>query len=285
MDRDVTVRFYEIHELDAGGASLEAVMREIDGLGKVDREQEVSGPVMLRLEHLEERAGVLLGDITRVQTENLPGHVTDADNDRLPVDRIGHPAAFCYDPETRCMALQFDMKIGVGRVCSYFSQFAEDQRFGHLPVLRQDAMDRFEDETPTSLTVRVARTRNFRDAETALTDFEEKIEAMGAMFDAPSVEVTVSCRGADGGIDKNRAISTVRRWLGYRDEIEGIRKVKGATLESDDAFNFIKFLLKETETLDLPANDPADGRRKRIRHLRATYAEHRDYLRALAGVA
>lgn len=282
MDRDVTVRFYEISQLEDGGRLLEDVIRDIDGLGKVAREKEVSGPITLRLEHLEERDGLLLGDLTRVQSENLPGHVTDAENDPLPVDRIGHPAAFCYDPEARCLALQFDVKIGVGRVCNYFAQFEDAGDFGHMPVLRPDAMARFEDETPTSLTVRVARRRNFEDAEIPLTDFEQQIDAMGALFNAPSVEVTVSCRGADGGINKGRAIETVRRWLGLKDEIGGISKLSGATLESDDAYNFIKYLLKESDTLDLPANDPVDGRRKRIRYLRNTYAQHRGYLRAAA---
>jgi hypothetical protein len=282
MDRDVTVRFYEIHQVDGGGRAFEEVIRDVAALQKVEREKDVSGPITLRLEHLEERDGLLLGDLTRVQTENLPGHVTDAGNDRLPVDRIGHPAAFCYDPVARAIALQFDLKIGIGRVCNYFAQFEDAGDFGHMPVLRADAMERFEDETPTALTVRVARRRNFENAETPLTDFERQIETMGAMFDAPSVEVTISCRGADGGINKGRAIETVRRWLGFRDEIEGISKVRGATLESDDAYNFIKFLLKESETLDLPANDPADGRVKRIRYLRKTYAEHRSYLRAAA---
>lgn len=285
MNREVTIRFYEIQQPDDGESALEEVIRQISGLLPAEREKEVSGPITLRLEHLRERGGLLLGDLTRVQTENLPGHVTDAGNDRLPVDRIGHPAAFCYDPETKCLALQFDIKIGVGRVCNYFGQFADGASYGYLPVLRRDAMDRFEDETPTSLTVRVARTRNFREADTQLSDFEEQIEAMGALFDAPSVEVTVSCRVTDGGLNKDRAVATVRRWLGFHEEIEGISKVKGATLESDEAYNFIRFLLKETETLDLPANDPADGRRKRIRYLRDTYAQHRGYLRAVAGLA
>ena len=203
----------------------------------------------------------------------------------MPVDRIGHPAAFCYDPESHCLALQFDIKIGIGRVCHYFGQFLENDRFGHMPILRQDALDRFENETPTKLTVKVARRRNFATAETQLTDFEEQIDAMGALFDAPSVEITVSCRITDGGLDKQSVINTVRRWLVLRDEIEGVNKITGSTIESDDAFNFIKFMLKEQETLDLPANDPVDGRQRRLRFVRREYAKHRGYLRELAGVA
>lgn len=285
MDRDVTIRFYEIDHLEEFGDTLENVIQQIDALDKVDREKNVSGGVRLRLEHLEDRNGLIYGDITRVQTENLPGHVTDIENDPLPVDRIGHPAAFCYDPECMTMALQFDIKIGIGRVCNYFKQFSDDQTFGHLPILRQDALDRFEEETPTSFTVKVARVRNFRNVETEITDFEQGIEAVAGLFGAPSVEVTVSCRGSDGGLDKSATVNGLRRWLGYRDEISGINKIKGATVESDDAFNFIKFLLKEKDTLDLPANDPAGGRRERLRYLRLTYAQHRAYLRDVAGVA
>ncbi|WP_394271013.1 hypothetical protein [Qipengyuania sp.] len=117
MDRDVTIRFYEIQYLDDGAPQLADTLRQISGLSKTQREQEVVGSITLRLEHLEETDdGLFLGDLTRVQTDNLPGHVTDENNDRLPVDRIGHPAAFCFDPETNCIALQFDLKIGIGRV-------------------------------------------------------------------------------------------------------------------------------------------------------------------------
>lgn len=285
MDRDITIRFYEIRHTEEFGVDLDHAIAQIEQLDKIDRERDVSGGIRLRLEHIERRNGLILGDLTRVQTENLPGHVTNEENDPLPVDRIGHPAAFCYDPLSRMLALQFDIKIGVGRVCNYFSQFADDQAFGHLPVLRQDALDRFANETPTSFTVKLSRVQNFRHAETRITDFEEGIEALAGIFDAPSIEVTISCRAADGGLDKDASVGLIRRWLGYRDEIEGINKLKGATLESDDAFNFIKFLLKEMETLDLPANDPVDGRRVRLRYINRVYAQHRGYLRDIAGVA
>jgi len=285
MDRDVTIRFYELRHQDGAGADLGEVMAQINDLGKRDREKEVTGGVTLRLEHLEERNGLLLGDITRVQTENLPGHVTDDANDPLPVDRIGHPAAFCFDPDTYCIALQFDMKIGVGRVCNYFSQFANGTGYAHMPILRQDALARFEHETPTSLSIRVARVRNFQHANMQISDVEEHIEALGALFGAPSVEITVSCKGVDGGINRNRTINTVRRWLGLKEEIDGIRKITGTTIESDEAFNFVKSLLKESETLDLPANDPADGMARRLRHVRAKYELHQHYIRAVTGVA
>lgn len=283
MDRDVTIRFYEVIPSNADGEGIDDILVALDGMPKRERERDVTGGIRLRLEHLEARDGLLLGDLTRVQTENLPGHVTDVENDRLPVNQIGHPAAFCYDPETSCLALQFDIKIGVGRVCDYFRAFADENQFGHLPILKQDALDRFENETPTKLHVKVARRRNFENAETNLSDFEEMIEQMGAWFDAPSVEITVSCRAHDGGINKERAIDTIRRWLGLRDEIEGIQTIGGDTIESDEAYNFIKFLLKEKETLDLPANDPVDGRARRIAFVRNVYRQHRAYLREHAG--
>lgn len=285
MDRDVTIRFYEIRATEGAGILLEDVIREINDLDKLARERVVSNDITLRLEFLEERGGVLFGDLTRVQTENLPGHVTDEENDPLPVDRIGHPAAFCYDPVSGCLALQFDVKIGVGRVCGYFSQFADGENYGYVPFLRPDALENFEEETPKSFTVKVARRQNFQNADVPLSDFEEKIDAMGALFDAPSVEVTVSCRIEDGGLDKATVLDNLRHILGRRAEIGGINKVAGATIESDEAYNFIKFLLKEHDTLELPANDPVDGRQMRLRFVRRVYARHRDYLRAAAGVA
>lgn len=281
MDRDVTIRFYEIVNNNNHGPSLEGVLRELIARRPRQRESDAPG-VRLRLEHLREDAGLVIGDLTRVQTQNLPGHVTDDNTDALPVAEIGHWAAFCYDPQTRVMALQFDLKIGVGRLCAYLSDFGNGSQFSHLPVLTRDALERFRNERPTKLTLQVSRVRNFRDIHQGKTDFEEALENFGELFDAPIIEVSVSTRGEDRTLDEASTWNTIRRWLSFRDQIDGIKKITACTIESDDAFNFIKELLKEGATLDLPDNDPPAGRLIRTRYARECYEQHRGYLRGIA---
>ena len=100
--------------------------------------------------------------MTRVQRENLPSHVTDDATDPLPVDQIGHHAAFCFDPETSYIALQYDQKIGINRFSNYLGQFVRGAEFQYLPVLNQDGLARFGRETPQRLTLRVSKVKNFQ---------------------------------------------------------------------------------------------------------------------------
>ena len=283
VDRDVTVRFYEIIPNHAGDPTPEQMLRRIYELHANDREKDVGA--VLRLETLDDRNGLIVGDITRVQRENLPSHVTDDATDALPVDQIGHHAAFCYDPETNYIALQFDLKIGIKRVCNYLSEFDADAQFGNLPILKKSALERFRRETPRRLTLKVSKVHNFRNVRQQTTDFEEALERFSDLFDAPSIEVTLSTRGEGKSLDRAHAYNTVRRWIGFREEIGGIRKIEGKTLETDEAFNFINELLKENDTLELPNRDPIESRRIRINYAKGCYDKHRGFLRGLAGLA
>jgi hypothetical protein len=72
------------------------------------------------------------------------------------------------------------------------------------------------------------------------------------MFDAPSIELILSTRGEDKSLDAAEVWNTIRRWIGFRGEIEGIKNVEADTIESDKAFNFLKDLLFDESTLELP---------------------------------
>jgi hypothetical protein len=282
MDRDVTVRFYEISPVSTGQAAAEQVLRKIYNLHANDREKDVG--TVLRLETLDDRSGLLVGDITRVQRENLPSHVTDDATDPLPVDQIGHHAAFCLEPETNYIALQYDQKIGINRFANYLGQFVSGAAFGYLPVLNQDGLVRFGKETPQRLTLRISKIKNFKKVRHEVTDFEEALERFSDLWDAPTIEITLQNTGTDGSIDRARTLNTIRRWLKFKEEIGGIRKIEGKTLETDDAFNFINQLLKESATLDLPNNDVQKGRRMRVDYAQSCYDKHRGFLRGLAGL-
>jgi hypothetical protein len=280
MDRSVTVRFYEIQTTGDDGLSVEATLARLRDLPLPRRQAGAGDEVVMRLEHVRRHDGLITGDFTRVQTENLPSHPADDAAHPLPVDRLGYHSAFCFDPATQILALQFDIKTAVGRVCSYLARFAQGSSFSYLPVLRQDALERFEEETPTKLRIKVARVNQFRGLGLVETDFEQSLEQMGALFDAPTIEVVVSAKGRDGGLDRNTVIDTVRRYLGWREQGENVKAITAETDESVDPFNFLNQLLKYSEVLELPRNDPTAGRTTRIRYVRECFDEQRDYLRA-----
>lgn len=283
MDRNVTVRFYLIESVGHAGLLFADALRQAWARPLAERESEAGDGVVMRLEHLEEADGLLLGDLTRVQTENLPSHPTHQASDPLPIDRLGHHTAFCFDPLTRVIALQFDIKMAVGKLCRYARAFGGGKRYSYVPVLQQGALERFEHETPTKFTVKVAKVNQFANFNDELTDFERGFEQMGALFDAPMVEITVTARGRDGGLDKNSVVQCIRRLLGLKERFNGIRSITASTDETNDPFNFLRHLLKNTELLDLPANEPAVARLARIGFTRRCIDDQLDYLRAAYG--
>ena len=117
-----------------------------------------------------------------------------------------------------------------------------------------------------------------------MTDFEEVLEKFSDLWDAPTIEITLQHTGKDGSIDRARSLNTIRRWLRFKEEIGGIQKIEGQTLETDEAFNFIKQLLKENATLELPNKDVQEGRRLRVDYAQSCYDKHRTFLRGLAGL-
>ncbi|MGB3721328.1 MAG: hypothetical protein WA979_00735 [Pacificimonas sp.] len=282
MDRDVTVRFYQLKPEGDIVETAEETLRRIGKVAKRERERDVGNDIRLRLEMLSERKGLLFGDLTRVQTDNLPGHVTDDENARLPVDEIGHSAAFCYEPDTRYLALQFDQKVGVGRFCNYIANCVESGHYGHLPVLRDGALERFEDEKPTKFNVKVSGIANFASVGRSRSDFEDQLEQWSSFFGDADIEIIVSKRATSGGVDKDSVMSTLRRLLQLKEKNPGVTKLGAETMESDTAFNFISQLLREKDTLELLPNDPALNQEKRIRFVREMYVQHRAYLRSIS---
>ncbi len=283
MDRKVSIRFYEIDYPNNDAARIEDILQDLAGLPKLERQIGLDdGEVTLRLEELEVSDELLVGDLTRVQTRNLPGHVIDETVERLPVEAIGHSVVFLFDPTTNCLALQYDLRMGVGRFTRYL-RAANGSEFGHFPYLKRDTMARFRDQTPKRMRLRIARARNFENIPIDKTDFEDQIEEWSHMFDAPSVEIKLSTRGEGRHLNSAVVWNTVRRWIGFRGEIEGIKNIEVETIESDRAFNFINDLLYNDTVLDLPDNDPIESRAIRTAYLRACFDEHRDYIRGLAG--
>lgn len=284
MDRKVSIRFYEIEYPDTSSRPFEDILRDLSDLPKRSREFGLDdGEVVLRLEELSEIDGLLIGDLTRVQTRNLPGHVVDDDIARLPVEAIGHSVVFLFDPQSKCLALQYDLRMGVGRFCRYLRAASGGGDFTHFPYLKRDTMARFRRETPKKMRLKIARARNFQNLPVEKTDFEEQIEEWSEAFNAPSVEIRLSTRGEGRQLNSAQVWNTVRRWISFKGEIEGIKNIEVETIESDRAFNFINDLLYNDATLDLPDNDPVESRSMRTVFLRECFSQHCNYIRSLAG--
>ena len=276
MDREVSVRFYEIISAE-GQPNLGDAIRRIGAIpDKTNRQRGLARGLDIRLEHLEERGNLLLGDLTRVQTENLPGQVTAVDVEELPFGELGHSIAFCYDTAVGALALQFHLQAQVKRVLQYFGEFAPNSSFVEFPLLDAASVASLTDKNIKRLSFRVSGIREFRDADANANDFERGLARMASLLDAPQVEVVLSTRPrSDDYLDENAVVGFLRRMLRRRANGDTtVKKLVAETAEDEDPFNFITQLLKTKETLDLPANDPVRARQVRIRFLHRTYGEH-----------
>lgn len=278
MDRDVTVRFYEIEHAEMG-LSFAETLNVINGLTLLDRQALAGDGITIRLEELRSARGLMFGDFTRVQTSNLPSYPTPTSTDPLPIDQLGFHSAFCFDPTTNIIALQFDMKMAVGRICTYARSFGQGTHFQPVPVLREGMLDEFERETPTKFKFRVAQVHRFVDSVSEPADFERAIAGFAERFDGHAIEIKISTRRSNGGLEKDSVLDAVRKLLRRRNEFGGVQAITAETAESADPFDFIKALLKMNETLDLPENDPTAGRDMRVDFVRECFEQHLSYFR------
>jgi len=178
MDRSVSIRFYEVVSND-GGLSLGDAIRDIAGIeDKVRRQRELAPGLHLRLEHYEVRNGLILGDLTRIQTENLPGQVTAEDLEGLPFGELGHSIAFCFDPEVNALAVQFHLQAQIKRVLEYLGEFAPNTVFTEFPLLDSASINDLVQKGIKRLTFRVSGIQDFRNSDVELGNFERNLAQM-----------------------------------------------------------------------------------------------------------
>lgn len=286
MDKTVSVRFFVVRAATGTRITFDQALAEAAGISSVvGRERDVAPGCCVRLEEWNISSnGVAAGDLTRVQTENLPSKVLDDGVERLDEDRIGHGVAFLYDPDINVLATQFDNRaVSPGRICKYASMFLEGEgAFAPVPILRDDAWTRFEVETPTAFELTAAGIRDFTQITTESTsDFEEGLERMFGQYDDPTIRIEVRLgRGAPAEADSNRVRSTVEQAMQWIANGGRITKLAANTLEGDEEIDFLHFVLKISDTLDFRPNDPAYNRQLRQTFVRDAFGRNRDYLRA-----
>lgn len=287
MDRDVTVRFFTIIQSETSNEELLQVLKRAWDLpnakgrerliGK-DVERDIEG-MTLRLEHLEDRGGLLIGDITRVQTKNLPGKVTDKTTEKLPFSALGHYTAFCFDPDSSVIALQFDTKVRATRVMQYFSDLAKETVFLHTPLVRdEDAVAKFKIQTAKSFQIRVSKVGKFGKTHSN-SDIERKIEELAILADGAAITVKISANTSRSPLDKSKISDWIKIFQKNKAEGGGVAAIYADTYEQEETYNFVSQLLKEKKKLDLPDNDPDGGRKKRLNFVKEVYDKHKSNIR------
>lgn len=280
MDKQVTARYFQITKTPRDGISFEKALEAAYRNTARDRERNVLGSVRIRLENMVPQGDLVVGDFTRVQVDNLPGQVTDSGLSALPFPKIGHSAAFCYDPVCQVLMLQHASFLGCRRVCDYAAQFAGSTAFAPFPVSGAQSFAQFQSETPTKFRVRIASATHFG-TDVGSGDFEKDISDFAKEFEGHIVDITVSMGHAKGNLDSGKIAQVIKRLLRRPDN--DVRALEAMTRESDQPYDFIKTLLRSERLLDLPANDPNAARQVRYNWVLSEFLGQQQYLRSRHG--
>ena len=278
MDRRISAKYFTIVEGDIGPSLEDALGRiqEIDR--RADRERRLADDVVLRLEHLETRGGLIIGDLTRIQSENLPGFPDDEMVNPLRDDKLGHGFGFTYNPETRTMCLQNLQSAQVGKVIQYFSAFNNDSVYSQLPILNQAMIDMLEDKTIVKLDISIAHVGRFIEAANNNDSVAVRMARAASTTETKSLSFVMTAHPGD---ELDRAMVRRVAQESYLASLtnRSVKRVRVSTREDVQPLDFMGGHLSEGEVLDLPANEPAASRQIRLERLRSWHIGKMGYLR------
>lgn len=270
MDSRVSVRFFRISQPPRGVAQFGEILERIVGNGgPADRERNIGGDVVVRLENCVPDGAAIEGDFCRVQRVNIPPQAGAEGLAPIQLDRgngIGHMAAFYYHIPTRVIALQTNVQsVSPNRISQYLSTLDPAQMFHLQPVLTEDAIDRFRAGRPRSFTVKFAGIDNLDLLDDGNVAVARGAKMVADAYDGLEVEIKVSVgRRRDHWLAQGPLAQIVARFSGD----PSVSKLE-AKMEGDQRkLDLLHEQLQSSVELRLPENDPG-------RH----YVTRRDYLR------
>lgn len=280
MDRRVTAQFHAVY-FAGGEIDLVEAVRRVEALDLPSRERTLGNGIKLRLEDASYENGMVLAELTRVQSENLPTEVTPTGIGPLPLPEIGHASSLLYDPVSRVMVLHFAPFMTASRVCEYLSAFSGSTVYAPYPVINQATLTQLRDETPTKIRIKVAHATQFSDDPNPHGSVRGNFASMARALNGHVIDVSISVGHSSEPLHKPSVLSTITSALGWTDV--DVKSIKVSTEESEIPYDFVRQLLKMPDELELFDRDPIRSRAVRYNHLRHAFETQRIYLRANYG--
>lgn len=290
MDQQVTIRYFTVESVGAHGIAFEAALQAAMDLGEIphERERDVTNGVTVRLEALERRQGLYIGEVVRVQRENIPPEAQDHALIPLTIGGLGHSVAFAYDPQSTVLAIQFDTRgVSVSRFMSYLAAVSPGARYHYEAVVNEDAWDRYNRGEPRSLTVAIANPQNLPNVEGEVSSVIQSSKRLAEIAHAPVITISVSMghirrRNLLRGFVDN-VIRTFTEGDAADADVQKLRvKSKQPDLPSDE-IDFINDLSRDQETLELPSNDHAVNIERRLAFVLRSFRPRLAGLREMYG--
>ena len=259
MDKNITVRFFDVLKKNNETPDFRGALRRIHKLGgPATREGEVGPDHTIRLERLDSDRNYVAGEFTRVQTTNYPSEVHP---DRVAPLRVavplGHGIAFRFRRSDSLLAIQYEPRtLAPSRILSYIAVRCPDADFLLQSRMRTDAWERLDRYPLRKLTIRVGSPASL--IEDPQRSVSGAFRQLGFQYEAPSITLELSMdrkKGQLGPAVKDMAKAIFQ--MGQDDQVE-LKRLDGliSTEEGSDKFDLLDEVLSTTERVNLPDNDP-----------------------------
>ncbi|MEA1833997.1 hypothetical protein U8607_18065 [Methylobacterium durans] len=260
MDKNVTVKLFRIERANETVPRIIDVLRRIDAIqGYGNRERHIGSNFVVRLESLdEENQHVVCGELTRIQSTNMPSEVTTAGRTALSTqNRLGHSVVFRINHHLGLLGMEFNSRVcSPGRLIGYLAEFDPTAAYRMLPLVREDAWERYNRSEPRKIQVSVASPTDLSVLDGDGRAVGEAIAAMGEAYEAPKITVEISMGQARGHLGQ-RITGFVHELLtkSSQEEIQ-LEKLKAFTPDFPEGIDFLDELVVFREELSLHDRDP-----------------------------
>ncbi len=195
MAKSISVRFYRVGKVAQHGPSLRTTLEAIFNSGPpANRERQLTGGFVCRLERLELAAGYVAGEMMRIRETDLPCEVHPDGTRVLGVNvPLGDGIAFCYREADHTLAIQYDNRVvSPGRFNDYIMQMHHAGQYILDPVMDANALVRFQAQPLRKLKVKLARPQNLAPLDDETAAAGAAFQALGAAYGAPVITLELS---------------------------------------------------------------------------------------------
>jgi hypothetical protein len=281
VDKTVNVRMFEV-EAREGAMPFSQALGQIAARPLAAREREIEPDIVIRLERLTDQRGVIVGEMVRRQTANLPPKALEGQPlERLGVSSIGHTTAFIYDIRLSILALQIARNgITSFRMGLYAETLLGGAGYSILPVPNVEVWNKLRHGAVRAVTVRVAAPNDLEAADAEARSVRGGMMELKDALGSAHVEVTLSMGRRDANINRQRALSMFR-WLHREREEErgGVSRLAADVIPADgeevETLNLIHGQMGDNQRLNLPDDDPDGSFRMRSDYIQDILRAHR----------
>ncbi|TNC16423.1 hypothetical protein FF100_04035 [Methylobacterium terricola] len=284
MDASIAGRFYRLSEAPQGSLDFDALLLEqMQRQNPGDRERDLGGGVIMRIERCAVENGILIGDFCRKQTINIPPQAGPAGLTPIQLDLgmgIGHVAAFAYHSPTRCLFLQRNLQSATpNRIGLYLRSLSGQALFTFSPVLREDAWMRLHGRGIRVLTVKFASPENLSALDDEGIAAAKGARLMAEAYNGMEITFTISAGRKKNSILNAQAVAgTLRSLIGSSADIDNL-SIKTSIEEGSEPIDMLGDQLKYAEEINIPEGNPDQHYEVRKRWIVNKFRANEDYLR------